>query len=254
MKVLVTFAVEAEFAPWRRLRELQQIKIGEISVYQAQIGRADVDFVITGMGMQNARRVAEVLLSRPYEFCITAGFAGALSEQHLLGDILVAEAIQELGNPRTLVCNQNLAYAARDNGAKLVKMFLTCNEVASTAVEKRRLASLADAVEMESFAILAAAQQYHTPTVAIRVISDSSRQDMPAGIGRMVDAEGQVSIGSVVRYIARHPLQLPALIRLGRDSKRAAESLARFLDAFIRTMSLSSHGGPPPKMQEVAAG
>jgi adenosylhomocysteine nucleosidase len=254
MKVLVTFAVEAEFAPWRRLRELQPIKIGKITVYQAQIGRADVDFVITGMGMQNARRVAEVLLSQPYEFCITAGFAGALSEQHLRGDILVAEAIQELGNPRTLVCNQNLAYAARDNGAKLVKTFLTCNEVASTAAEKRRLASLADAVEMESFAIVAAAQQHHTPTVAIRVISDSSRQDMPTGVGTMVNARGEVSVGRVVRYITRHPLQLPALIRLGRDSKAAAESLARFLDTFLRTFSLSSHGEPPTEMQQVAAG
>jgi hypothetical protein len=32
MKVLVTFAVEAEFAPWRRLRDLREITIGEIAV------------------------------------------------------------------------------------------------------------------------------------------------------------------------------------------------------------------------------
>src|ERR1700680_1670446 len=241
MRVLVTFAVEAEFAPWRRLRNLREIKIGEITAYQAQIGRAQVDFVITGMGMENARRVSETVLDVPYQFCVTAGFAGALGEEHAIRDILVAESVRELGKSQTLQCSRNLAYAARDNGAKLVKMFLTSNQVISAAAE------------MESFAILTAAHHRKRAVVAIRVISDSMLNEVPAEVSTMVDEKGQVKIGGVVRYVARHPLQLPTLLRLGRDSRTAAEALAHFLEAFIKKLSFSSHGWPPAELQEVAA-
>jgi adenosylhomocysteine nucleosidase len=253
MRVLVTFAVEAEIAPWRRLRNLREIKVGEISVFQSQIGRAQVDLVITGVGMKNARQVTEALLDRPYQFCITAGFAGALDEKHAVGEILVAESVQELGESKILQCSRNLVYAARDDGANLVKMFLTTSQVISTAEEKKQLAPFADAVEMESFAILAAALGRGIEVVAIRVISDSMLRDVPAGVSAMVDEKGQVRIGGVVRYVARHPLQLPALLRLGRDSKTAAEALAHFLEAFIKKLSFSSHGWPPTQLQEVAA-
>jgi adenosylhomocysteine nucleosidase len=253
MKILVTFAVEAEFAPWRRLRDLREIKIGEISVYQAQIGRAQVDFVITGMGMENASKVSEALLNQPYQFCVTAGFAGALGEKHSVGDILVAESVQELGKTKTLQASRNLVYAARGDGAKLVKMFLTSAEVISSAEEKARLAPFADAVEMESFAILSAAQRHRKSVVAIRVISDSALHDVPAAISTMVDDKGQVKVIGVLHYIAWHPLQLPALIRLGRNSRTAAEALAHFLEAFIKKLSFSSHGWPPAELQEVAA-
>jgi len=253
VKVLVTFAVEAEFAPWRRLRNLREIRIGEITAHQAQIGRAQADLVITGMGMENARRVSEALLDQPYQFCITTGFGGALSEKHSVGDILVAESVQELGKSKTLQCSRNLTYAARDDGAKLVKMFLTSNQVVSTVEEKKRLAPFADVVEMESFAIVTVAQRHKRAVVAIRVISDSVLHDVPVSVNTMVDEKGQVKIGGVVRYFARHPLQLPALIRLGRDSRTAAEALAHFLEAFIKKLSFSSHGWPPAELQEVAA-
>ena len=253
MKVLVTFAVEAEFAPWRRLRNLREIKISEIAAYQAQIGRAQVDFVITGMGMENAGRATEALLDEPYQFWITAGFAGALGEKHRVGDIVVAESVQELGKPKALQCSRNLVYAARDDGAKMVKMFLTSNQVISAVAEKKRLAPFADAVEMESFAILTAAHHRKRAVVAIRVISDSMLNEVPAEVSTMVDEKGQVKIGGVVRYVARHPLQLPTLLRLGRDSRTAAEALAHFLEAFIKKLSFSSHGWPPAELQEVAA-
>jgi nucleoside phosphorylase len=253
MKVLVTFAVEAEFAPWRRLRNLREIRIGEITAYEAQIGRAQADFVVTGMGMENASRVSGALLHQPYQFCITSGFAGALGEKHSVGDILVAESVQELGKSKTLQCSRNLVYAARDDGAKLVKLFLTSSQVVSTPEEKKQLAPFADAVEMESFAILSSAHRHKKAVVAIRVISDSMRHDVPANVNAMVDDKGQVKIGGVLRYVARHPLQLPALIRLGRDSRTAAEALAHFLEAYIKKLSFSSHGWPPAELQEVAA-
>jgi len=253
MRILVTFAVEAEFAPWRKLRNLEEINISNVDVFRAGIGSAKVDFVVTGTGVENASRLTNALLGEPYQMCITSGFAGALREVHQVGRILVADAVQELGKSKTLACARNLVHAAENDGASRVKMFLTSDHVIRTVEEKKQLAPFADAVEMESFGVLMAAAAHKRSAVAIRVISDSMRTDMPAIVDTAVDEMGRVKIAGVVRYVARHPLQLPALIRLGRDSKTAAEALAHFLEAFIKKLSFSSHGWPPPELQEAAA-
>lgn len=255
MRILVTFAVEAEFAPWRRLRNLEEIRDADITLFKAQVGRAQVDLVITGMGADNATSITNAVLAMktPYQFCVSAGFAGALGDKYSIGDILVAEAVQKLGTSKTLPCSRNLVYAARADGANQVNLFLTSDHVVRTVEEKLQLAPFAGAVEMESFAIASVAHAHRLPVVAIRVISDTTERDMPVRIDTMVDEKGRVSIAGVVRQVVHHPLHLPALIRLGRESRTAAEALANFLEAFIKKLSFSSHGWPPPELQEVAA-
>lgn len=255
MRILVTFAVEAEFAPWHKLRDLRANKVGDISVFQAQIGRASVDFVVTGMGGQNARRVANVVMAQPYDICIAAGFAGALKPEHVIGTILAAEAVQQIGKSKTLQSSRPLVRAAGIDGAFRSKMFLTSESVIRSAEEKAKLAPFADAVDMESFAILSAAAEHKTSSVAIRVISDTSNRDMPIFLDAVVDDMGRVRIGGLVRKVVRHPIQLPALIRLGRDSRTAAEALAHFLEAYIKRLSFLTHGGFPEGegLAEVAA-
>jgi len=143
--------------------------------------------------------------------------------------------------------------AAYENKAIEAKMFLTTGKVIGTAEEKRQLAPFADAVDMESFAILSVAKQKKLSAVVIRVISDRFDEDMPADISTTVDERGRVKIGGVVKLVAYHPLQLPALIRLGRHSRTAAEALSHFLEAFIKELSFRSHGWPPQELQEMAA-
>lgn len=253
MRILVTFAVEAEFAPWRELRHFNTRIIDGFSVFQAQIGRAIVDFIVTGMGIENARKGAEAAMSEPRTICIASGFAGALKPSHKVGDVLVARAVQQLGKNKTLQSSHNLFMAAWENQAKEAKMFLTVGHLIASAEEKQRLSPFADAVDMESFATLSVASERNMHAVAIRVISDRFDEDVPAEIETTVDEKGQISIRGVVKYLAHHPLHLPALIRLGRQSHTAAEALAHFLEAFIKELSFRSHGWPPPELQEVAA-
>jgi adenosylhomocysteine nucleosidase len=253
MKILVTYAVQAEFAPWRNSRLLEPVTIAGIEASRAQIGRATVDFVATGMGAANAQRVAEAIISKEYSFCIVSGFAGALKAAVKLGEVVVAEKVQHAGNGGTALCARNLMTRAAQDGATSISTLLTADHVVNTAAEKERLSSFAEAVDMESFAILNVASARNLPAVAIRVISDSFDQDLPVDMDTMVDAEGNVKIGGVVSYVARHPLTLSALVRLGRETKTAAESLAHFLEAYIKNLSFAAHGWPPPELQEVAA-
>ncbi len=153
----------------------------------------------------------------------------------------------------TAICTRNLVTRAAQDGAKSIPTLLTADHVVNSAVEKERLSPFAEAVDMETFSILNVARARSLPAVAIRVISDSFDQDLPVDIDTMVDAEGNVKIGGVARYVAGHPLTLPALVRLGRETKTAAEALAHFLEAYIEKLSFATHGWPPPELQEVAA-
>ena len=253
MNVLVTLAVQAEFAPWRRRKTFRTIQVGEFELLQTQMGRATVDFVVTGMGAANARRGAEAAMTLPHALCIAAGFAGALREKYKIGDVLAARAVRRMGQPETIASAPTLQRAACENQALDASLFLTADRVLRTAEEKRQVSASADAVDMESFATLSAAQRNHLPALALRVVSDRCDEELPVDIDTTLDDRGRVKSGAVAKYVASHPLQLPALIRLSRRSAAAAESLARFLEAFIQDISSRKQDWPPRELQEAAA-
>ena len=253
MNVLVTFAVQAEFAPWRERKKFHTVTVGKFEMLQTQMGRATVDFLVTGMGADNARRGAEAAMTLPHALCIAAGFAGALRENYNVGDVLAARAVQRMGTSETMASSPILHRAACEHQALDANLFLTSDRVLRTAAEKRQLSAQAAAVDMESFATLSAAQRKNLPALALRVVSDRHDDVLPADIETTLDARGRVKVAAVAQYIASHPLRLPSLIRLGRHSRAAAESLARFLESFIQDLSSREDGWPPRELQEAAA-
>jgi adenosylhomocysteine nucleosidase len=252
MNILITYAVEAEFAPWRAIN-MKKVIVGNVSLHRAHIGRASVDFVITGMGAANAERVADAVISRTYSFCIVSGFAGALKPSVKLGNIVACERVQNHTSRQTEICDTDLLTHAAEYGATRIATLLTTDHVVNTATEKNRLSAFAEAVDMESFSILRAASKKKVPSLVVRAISDSFDRDMPAELDTILDPQGHVKIASAVRYVAKHPLMVPALMRLGRESKTAAEALGYFLESYINKLSSARHGGPPPELQEVTA-
>jgi len=245
VRVLVTFAVDAEFAPWRKLRNLKRRQVDGVVVHEAKIGRAEVDFVVTGMGIDNAASATRSVLKNEHDFCVASGFAGSLQPNFKVGDILAAEAVQFLGKSKILQSNRNLARHAEGDGAIFAKMLITADHVVRTPAEKSALAPFAEFVDMESFGVFTAAHEIGRPAVAIRVISDAHDGELPVNVELTMNKKGQVQIGRVVRFLARYPSTLPALIRLGRDSRTAAEALAAFLEAYIKKISFFTHGWYP---------
>jgi len=253
VRVLVVFAVDAEFAPWRKLRDFELVRVGMVTLYRTQIGRASVDFVVSGMGPENARCVSELAMSIPHGVCIASGFAGSLKVSHKVGDILVAQAVRQRGTSKVIECSEKLYASGLRQGAAPANIFLTTDKVVNTAEEKKQLSPSADAVDMESFTILSIAKEHNLPGVAIRVITDQIDEAIPPGIDTIVDARGHARPGQIVRYVAAHPLKLSALIRLGRRSRIAAASLAKFLEAYIQNVSLDTEGDHPVELVEISA-
>jgi hypothetical protein len=93
---------------------------------------------------------------------------------------------------------------------------------------------------MESFDILTSAAGSGVPAVAIRAISDVWDEDLPLNMNEVFSDEGQLSIPRVVGQVALHPQSVPGLVKLGQQSRRAAEALAQFLDRYIERLAAST--------------
>src|SRR2546425_12879226 len=91
MRILVTFAVDAEFALWRRMRRFRRTRWATRPAYVTQIDGAEIGVVLTGVGLQRARQAAfEVMMAEPVDICVSTGLAGALQAEHLPSGIVGA--------------------------------------------------------------------------------------------------------------------------------------------------------------------
>jgi len=242
MRVLVTFAVDAEFAPWQKSAMLQsavplkgsRASSGTRDAYEGNISGASVRVLITGIGWWNARRAVEMSYeSFKPDICISSGFAGSLRPEHRPGDILVAREVREIKGTRTMRSDNHFLEVASVHGARVVDCFLGSKRIIRDAREKQHLGAWGAAVEMESFRIMAAAFGRGIPAVAVRGISDACDASLPYDFQKATDKNGRLRVPWLLGQIARRPKGLPGLIQLGRDSRHTATKLASFLNDFI---------------------
>ena len=255
MRVLVTFAVEAEFAPWRKLRAFTREPAGDLNLWKTRFDGIDLFVLLTGIGPTSGAEVMGVMmifaaLEKFFDVCISSGLAGALHPRHRVGEILAAQSLRshkEL-QMELLPSDPALLELATANGAKSAGVFYTTDRVVTTAKEKAALGVSADAVDMESFEVVSEARVWGPRIIAIRAISDGAETDLPIDFNRTINSANQVSVPRVLSELAKHPSALPRLIEFGKQSRRAAESLARFLDTYVFRIAQSARAQTSEKV------
>jgi nucleoside phosphorylase len=205
---LVCFAVKEEAAPFRKLAA----------------DRSDVEILLTGIGRQNSERAVRAAVGRCKPgLVLTCGFAGGLNPELALGTVVFsADAGSELSE-------KLLAAGARP------ARFHCAPRIATTAAEKQELrrATGADAVEMESQAIHAVCREHGIPCATVRVISDTADEDLPLDFNRLAKPDLSLDYGRLALTIAKSPGRIPALLRLRKNCRSAAERLAEVLSKVI---------------------
>ncbi len=182
MKILVTFALENEFAPWRKMRNFAKVSVDAWDhSYRAQIDDADVRVFLTGAGRFASQRAAEIAFGEIPDVCIVSGLSGSLRAEHPVGAVVVARQITDSTGSKLIYADPELLSAAVNERAKPVERFLTSDHVVGGAAEKQQLGASADAVDMESLWVLSAAAHHGVPACAVRAISDASRCEHATG-------------------------------------------------------------------------
>jgi len=237
MKILVTFAVASEFAAWRRRHDFRQVAHEPFAIYVSEIAGNAVRVLLTGMGTKAATQATRWALASPADICISSGFAGALNGELRVGTILAGRVVLRAERELAVASDHQLLAVAEDAGGRHVERFLTSEHLIADAAQKVALGGEADAVEMESFVILAEAARYGVRAAAIRSVSDTASCSLPYDFDQARDARGQIRLSALVSEVIRQPQRLPALLRFARDCRFAARQLADFLDRYLQLLS-----------------
>ena len=85
----------------------------------------------------------------------------------------------------------------------------------------------AAAVDMESHAVARVAARAGLPFAAVRAIADPADRALPGAAQAGFGEHGEVRLAPVLRELLRHPGQLPAVLGVARDSRKAMAALRR---------------------------
>ena len=204
-KTIVCFAVKEEAAAFEQLASSPSVNV-----------------ILTGIGQRNAQRtVGEALVKGKPKLLLTCGFAGSLRTDWESGTV-VFEA--EPGS--------DLEGALLAAGAVRGR-FHCAQKVATTTREKRLLRDKTgmDAVEMESQIIRALAREHGIPSATIRVILDTAEQDLPLDFNLLMNRNDKIDAGKLTLALLKAPNKIGRLLALQKQSRSAAEKLARVLAA-----------------------
>jgi nucleoside phosphorylase len=242
MRILVTFAVGAEFAPWRKLRPFSKTnEKGRVQLFQGLLGGHEVAVLLTGIGRASVKTALQFYDSshqtRP-DVVISSGMAGALSGQLRPGDIVAPRTTRTLKNDVRAESEQRFLEIAAQKGATILETMITSMALVTTAEEKTRLAFFGQAVEMESALILSHFAESHAHLASIRAISDVADEDLPIDFDRCLTPQGAIKPLSLLNQLVRRPTLLPRLVEFGKQSHTAAQNLATFLDSFLGAIPL----------------
>lgn len=258
MRILVTFAVEAEFASWRKLRTFSFVDFDGLPLWRTKIGNTDITVLLTGVGMEASAQAMGLMMKmadedKYFDVCISSGLAGALCDTLRVGHIvapqsLIAERAHQHHADEELRVDSVLRDLALRRGAVDSKCLITSDRLFVKASEKGAYASRAQSVDMESFEIIKEANALGARGVVIRAISDTANEDLPIDFSLTLAPNRQISLPKVLLQVAKHPLALPSLVRFGKQSRLAAERLTKFLDEYVEMLANTIEADSPKQV------
>ena len=208
---------------------------------------------MTGLGIVTGMAAEARLLNHTVHRCLTAsgdpaaaarsliaqgagslmsfGIAGGLDEALLPGTVIVATCIIDCQGER-FDCHplwRDGLMAALDDQSPVAAALLGSDRPLATIADKRSFA--AAAVDMESHILARVAAGAGLPFAAIRAIADPAMRALPSAALAGWSDRGETRIAPVLWELAHRPWQLPALLRVALDTRKALAALGRCADS-----------------------
>jgi adenosylhomocysteine nucleosidase len=187
----------------------------------------------TGIGRSAAgQATADLIKLYQPRWVISAGFAGALSEELRRGHIVMPNKIID-GHSAPLSVGFHMNRETLDNTPGLhVGSLLTVDELIRDPQQKRDLHSRYGAIacDMETMAVAETCQAEHVKFLSIRVISDGIDDRLPEEVEHLLNqASFAGKFGAATRAVFKRPGSLKDMWNLRETALRASDRLSQFL-------------------------
>lgn len=184
---------------------------------------------ITGAQTAAARRGAAELVVLGCDPLISFGTAGALIDGLVPGDLLLPDMVVDGSGQSWSTTTSLRDDVSRRGMVGRSGRILALDHGVTDPAEKRRLGAETDAiaVDMESHLLIAAAEAAGRDILVVRVIVDTVDSAIPDFALKAIGADGRPRIGTIIAGLVKQPWTLPALLRLGRESRAAHKTLGR---------------------------
>jgi adenosylhomocysteine nucleosidase len=190
-----------------------------------------------GAGQSAATRAfAAIEAGGPIDLVFSIGWAGALRAEIAPGSAHNVAGVIDVRTGERFRC---------DAGAG--DLWLATSPKVAAYTEKRRLTSAYSAalVDMEAAAVARLAAMRGIPFYAIKGVSDGLTDRLP-DFNRFISEAGQMQLGRLILFALFRPIYWPALIRMGENSKKAAQSIAEsLLDLLEEKGTIGKRNGYP---------
>jgi len=178
-----------------------------------------------GAGQDAATRAFAALEDGgPIDLAFSVGWAGALRGSLAPGTAHNVAGVIDIRTGERFNCD------AEAGEVWLVTSPRVCDEE-----EKRRLASTygAGLVDMEAAAIARLAAMREIPFYCIKGVSDGLNARLP-DFNRFLSPDGKMKLGRLVLFAILRPWHWLALLKMGENSKKAAQGISDSLHEFLR--------------------
>lgn len=211
----------------------------EAECFASLAGHGGVVVRTSGADAARAAAQARQLVDEGCRALLSFGMAGALSPALAAGDVVVAESVAGPGGARYETTagwrNDLLRHLATvDKGAPrlaavTVGIVAGVDKPVSTPARKRYLyqQTAAEAVDMESHAVAAVADEAGVPFLVVRAVADTAHRRIPAWVMRGIAPDGDIRLAPIVLGLMLRPWDVPGLIGLAADNEKALDSLRR---------------------------
>ncbi|GAB4353262.1 MAG: purine phosphorylase [Kiloniellaceae bacterium] len=197
-------------------------------------GEAPVAIACAGASAERARQHAQQLVEGGVAALMSFGIAGAVDPALNSGDLVIADDVllDEFGNCDHFTCDRAWVAALRAalDAARVPHhggLLIGSQRLWRDPADKQAIHEITEAVavDMESAAVAAVAAEAGLPFLAVRAVADTARDCLPALAENAVKPDGMPAVGRAVAGLIRRPWDLPAMLKLARQSELALARL-----------------------------
>lgn len=231
------FALETEADPFAaRVCDATILRGPLLSFHEGTIAGRRVAWVVSGAGIAAAGRAATVLLEgHAPGLLVSAGFAGGLDPTLSRGALVLATGAVRAGAPRLPLAR----FASLLPAASTDVDIATVDSIVATTAAKRDLhaATGASIVDMETYAVAAAAAAAKIPCASVRIVSDGAGDELPADLARLVTPQSAFRrAGAALAAIGRKPAVAGTMWRLWENAVVDGRALAAALERLVAAL------------------